>query len=198
MEKLKLSAVEEQIYGLYYNGLSIKEFEQWVYSSSELESLLLPEDYLAIISLNYSSRHIKNDLESIINRYVDYGKFETNKLVCLLNRALIKDENTGPVLRQFYELYCDGYYFLFDLGLGYGLACEVPIKYADTWEELSDEQRRRIIDGFYPHIISDVQRALEWLETGKIVLTGTKNEINHWQFIDNRDPDEKISSIESK
>ena len=47
-----LNVLEERIFDLYYNELSIKNFEQWVYNSSELESLLTSENYLAIISLN--------------------------------------------------------------------------------------------------------------------------------------------------
>ena len=79
-------------------------------------------------------------------------------------------------------MYCDGYYFFNDLGLGYGLACEVPRKYGDSWVELSEKQKSDIINSFYPQIESDIKRALDWIKNKKIILTGTKNEMDRWEF----------------
>ena len=80
--------------------------------------------------------------------------FETAKLIDLLNRSKEKDDDTGEILRSFYDMYCNGYYFLQDIGLGYGLACEVPLNSgANTWEELDEQDRIELVNTFYPRII---------------------------------------------
>lgn len=195
MERTDFSLLEKQIFDLKYNGLRISDFEQWVYNTPDLQTLLVSEDYLSLISLNYKNKHVMSELERILDKYVDYGKFEMAKVDSLLRKALNKDNNIGMILRQFYELYCDGYYFFEDLGLGYGLACEVPLKYANTWEELSEEQKSEIINSFYPQLESDIKRALDWIENRKIVLTGAKDNMNRWEYLDNRTPEEKKSSV---
>lgn len=195
MEKSGLNIFEKQILNLQCEGLSMSDFEQWVYDSSELQALFTPEDYLFLISINYKSKHARVELEKIVDKYINYGKFETLKVINLLNKALNKDEDIGNILRQFYDMYCNGYYFFEDLGLGYGLSCEVPLKYANSWEELSQGQKSDILNGFYPQIESDIKRALDWINNKRIVLTGIKNDLNRWEFIDNRSPDEKKSTV---
>lgn len=37
---MELNAIEEQIFNLLYNNLSIDKFEQWVYKSTDLEELV--------------------------------------------------------------------------------------------------------------------------------------------------------------
>lgn len=39
MKNSALSSVEEKIYDFVYKDLSIKDFEEWLYISNELESL---------------------------------------------------------------------------------------------------------------------------------------------------------------
>ena len=188
MENSALSSVEEKIYDFLYKDLSIKDFEEWVYISNELESYVSSDDYLELISLDFNSRHARYELEKIICKYADYSKFETLRMIDLLNKALINNENTGLVLITFYDLYCDGYHFLDTLGLGYGLCCQVPPNnyMADSWEELSDKDKKELIDGFYPKIIKDIKAVIELIENKEIVLTGTKNYMNRWEYVDNR------------
>jgi len=111
---------------------------------------------------------------------------------------LKRDERLGPILREFYDLYCHGYAFLNDLGLGYGLMIEVPPspKYkAETWEELSDSEKQELLDSFYPQLESDIKRAIEWIENGKLILKGRKDEIGHYEYEDLRTEEERDSTV---
>jgi hypothetical protein len=63
-----------------------------------------------------------------------------------------KTERLPYILMEFYDLYCKGYYFLQDLGLGIGLAVEVPRvnnAIADTWDELTCRATRRTLGQFF-------------------------------------------------
>jgi len=196
LEKIILNAIEDKVFQLHYRGLKISDFENWVYETHELEAFLTPDDYLELISLNYQNKFILNQIEEIISRYIDFGKFETAKMIDLLYRAKENDESTGEILRSFYYMYCDGYYFLQDIGLGFGLACEVPLNPgANSWEELDDEGRIELVNSFYPQIIGHIEKVLKWFEDKKIILTGKKNNLDHWEFIDYRNSEEQKSSM---
>ncbi|MEI6602596.1 MAG: hypothetical protein WCL54_03820 [Clostridia bacterium] len=184
-------------YDLYYGDLEINKFEKWVYESSKLESLISSDQYLELISLNYQSRDIKHQIEKILKNHIDYGYLEKKRIIEQLNKSLQSREALPQILQWFYYMYCHGYYFLFDIGIGYGLTCVVPpSKYkVETWEELNQEEKDQIIESFYPQIESDIYRALSWIKEDKIVLTGTKDDMNRWEFIDNRTDEEKISTI---
>jgi hypothetical protein len=193
-----LNEIETYFYNFLYDNLDIKIFEQWIYNSKDLNTFLNTEDYFNIISLDFSNKHIRYEIEKIIKNYINYGKFETKLLLNLLYKALSNKNELANILRTFYDMYCHGYYFFQDLGLGYGLTCEVPPvnKYnAQTWEELSEIEKDEIINSFYPQIENDLKRAISWLENKKIILTGKKNEMNYWEFIDNRNDEEKKSTV---
>ena len=94
----------------------------------------------------------------------------------------------------FYDLYCKGYNFFDNLGLGYGLAIEVPRvenTTADTWNELTNEQQHNLLDSFYPYLETEIKKVIYWLDNSKVILTGIKDQYNHFEYIDNRTEIEK-------
>lgn len=188
----------EKIYFDLVNGaLGIEEFENWLYINNDLENILSRDDYLGLISLNFRSKHIKYEIEKILVKYIDYSKFEKKRVLSLLYRASESRKDLPDILREFYNMYCHGYYFFEDLGLGYGLTCEVPpSKYSsDNWEELNEKEKNGIISSFFPQIESDIQRAINWIKNDKLILTGTKNELDYWEFEDYRNDEEKKSTV---
>lgn len=189
--------LEKYCYKLFYEDFEISKFENWVYSSKELENTMNTDDYIELISLDFKSQHIKSEIEKVVDKYIDYGKFEKKLILSLLYRAFESRNDLPDILMKFYCMYCDGYHFFEDLGLGYGLTCEVPPnKYrAETWDELNEREKDEIIDSFFPQVTVDIKRAINWIENNKIVLLGTKNELEHWEFLDNRNTEEKKSNI---
>ncbi len=99
---------------------------------------------------------------------------------------------------KFYDLYCKGYNFFQDLGLGIGLAIEVPRvnnMTADNWDELTSEQQKELLDGFSPQLEECIEEVIYWLETKKIILTGEQDEIGHYEYEDYRTVEEKKSKF---
>lgn len=117
----------------------INEFEQWVYITDALEEILGYEDYLNLISLNFLKQSSRYELIKILERHINAGEYETWKLRKLLNLFTSKQGDLPFMLGEFYRLYCDGFYFLDTLGLGYGLAIIVPpLEYSsEYWQELT-------------------------------------------------------------
>ena len=175
----KLTEIEEYCYNLLYNNLSIKIFESWVYGSIELKGLLSDDDYLEIISINYRKEEkSKYETYNILKKYIDLGKIETKRILSLLYKSLKSRNDLPIVLMEIYHLYCNGYYFFNDIGLGYGLHCVVPPNNfkGDSWEKLTEQEKTALINSFFPDIIDDINRAIEWLENKKIILNGIENE----------------------
>jgi hypothetical protein len=65
------------------------------------------------------------------------------------------------------------------LGLGYGLAVEVPYSQADNRDDLSAEQQQELVASFYPRLDVELTKVIDWLNSGKIILTGNKEQYNH-------------------
>src|SRR5580658_1558831 len=116
---------------------SVLAFEEWLYSNKSLEDILTAEDYLALISYGYKGNGVKYGLYKIVEKLIDKGEYEQWKRLRLLHKALQRDSELPQTLMSFYDLYCKGYNFLQNLGLGYGLAVEAPHSGADNWNELT-------------------------------------------------------------
>ena len=171
----------------------ISNFEQWVYETNDLEKALGNEDYLHLISLDFSKRGSKYEIDDILRRYINLGEYETWKLKNHLLAFINKKENPLQVLSKFYALYCDGHYFLDRLGLEYGLSARVPPSQCrvEFWEELSSEEQRELIDFLLPGAMREAQRVLYWLETDKIAITNEQDELGHYLYVDRRTEEER-------
>lgn len=193
---------------IFFNTLngekSVLEFEQWLYVNKQLESILNADDYLDLISYGYKGENVKYDLYRLLEKHIDKGELEKRRIRNLLIKTLTRDKELPELLMTFYDLYCRGYNFLDNLGLGYGLAVEVPYSQADSWYELTEEQQKNLLNSFYPDIENEIQKVISWLDNEKVILTGIKDEYNHFEYIDNRTEAEKqpatfqIASFDNK
>ena len=193
--KMTLPAnIQEIFFETLHGDKSLLEFEEWLYTEKMLESILSPEDYLELISFGYKDDTDKYDLYKLLVKLIDKGEYEKWKLLKLLHQALQKDKDLPQILMAFYDLCCQGYHFLDNLGMGYGLAVEVPLSQADSWDELTVEQQQKLLNSFYPRIEGEMRQIIRWLQMGKVVPTGIRNDFNYYSFIDNRTVEEKRST----
>ncbi len=190
--------IKELFYKTIQGNISLDEFEKWLYEDKNLEKLLRPEDYLDLISLNFKKGGAKYELWSFLKKHIDLGEFETYKMLRLLKEAQQKTERLPYILIEFYNLYCKGYGFFQDLGLGIGLAVEVPRvsnSKAENWDELTEQEQKELLDSFSPELEDGIERVIYWLETKKIILIGEQNEIGDFDYKDLRSQEEKKSKL---
>jgi hypothetical protein len=194
----RLLLINDKMFYLLFGSPSIKDFEIWVYEDENLKDILPDNGYLELIELDYRKDSAKYEIEKILGKYLDYGSYEKRKMIRLLEEALKRTEKLPYILMEFYDLYCHGYTFLDDLGLGYGLMCEVPPSKltADSWDELKEKEKNELLSSFFPNIENDLKRAYDWIISDKIIFTGEKiDDLIHWKYIDNRTEDERKSSM---
>lgn len=189
--------IKDKFYKTLMGNVSLHDFEQWLYTNSELEKYLKLDDYLDLISLNFNKNGAKYELYNLLKSHIDIGDFETYKMFYLLREAKLKNDQLPSILMEFYYMYDKGYYFLQDLGLGMGLSVAVPtssIETIETWEELASEEQKLVLESLSPKLEECIEDVIHWLETKKIVLTGSQNDSSYC-YDDFRTEEEKISKI---
>ena len=185
--------IEQLIFETLNGDKSVLEFESWLYADKQLEKTINSDDYLDLISLGYKSSTAKYDLKILLEKLVDKGDYEMWRIRKLLTKALQRDKELPQLLMNFYDLYCKGYSFFDNLGLGYGLAVEVPYSQADYWDDLTVEQQQKLLASFYPQLDLEIKKVINWLDTGKIKLTGNRDQYNYYfDYTDNRTSEEKL------
>lgn len=194
---IELNEIESKYLDLMGEKISIKEFENWVYESNWLEDELTEDEYTDLISLNYGTPSSIYEVGKILRERFDEGKFKSVKMIDLLNSIIERDGKEGESLTRMYDLYCKGYYFLEDLGLGIGLFVEVPHKYGvEYYHELNERQKNEIVDSVYPTAKELATELKNWILDGDLKLTGDKeSELNRWEYIDNRTDEDKKSRV---
>jgi hypothetical protein len=189
--------IKTYFFSVIKGDVSTEDFEKWVYANNELESILKLDDYLDLISLNYKKGGAKYEVFNLIQKHIDLGEYETYKMLGLLEETKKKNEKLPCYLMEFYDLYCHGYYFLQDMGLGYGLSVVVPPGYfkANTWNKLNDDEQKKLLASFSPGLEIEVQRLIDWISSKKILLTGEQDNYGHYGYEDFRTEEEKKSLI---
>jgi len=183
--------IQIEFFKLLNNEVTAEHFEQWVYRTKELENYFSQADYLEFISLNFKSRYIIHEIKKIVDRYLDYGAFEKRKIDKVLNDLTQKNDDFVKSLIATYDLYCDGYSFLDNIGLGYGLTFANEFYEYKDWMKLSSEEKNKRIEAIYSDVKTEVEKVRSWLDRKKVVLTGEVDEIGHFDYIDNRTAEEK-------
>jgi hypothetical protein len=176
----------------------IDQFEQWLYANKDLEILLNSDDYIELISLSFKKSGAKYELSNLLKKHIDLREFETYKMLGLLKEAQQKTDRLPYILMEFYDLYCKGYNFLEDLGIGFGLAVEVPSvnnTTAESWNELSSRQQKELLESFCPLLDECLKQIIDFLETKKIILTGEQDEMGSYDYEDFRTVIERKSKL---
>ena len=174
MEENTLEVFELTIYKLINRDFSLSEFEQWVYSNSELETILEAQEYLELISLNYKTPSSLYEAEKILKKYINIGKYHTWRVTEVLKKIIDRPSDVHKYIEECYELYCEGFGFLQNLGIGYGLTITVlPSHYKrESWNELNHLEQRQLIDSFYPNVAEEAKKVIGWFDSGKVVIIG--------------------------
>lgn len=185
--------IKQVFFNTLNEEMSIPAFEQWLYAEKGLEQILGPDDYLDLIAHPYKSANAKYGLYQLLEQYISKGEQETMLLDQQLTKALNRDKSLPELLTTFYDKYCKGYYFLQELGINYGLRINVPEGNSnkETWSDLMKEEQNTLIESFYPELEIALIKVISWLDSGKIILTGIRDENDRFDFIDNREATEK-------
>lgn len=174
-----MDPVELVFYQLVSHEIELSTFENWVYSETELEQTVNSNDYLALISINYKAPSALYEAEKVLLKYFSIGKYYEWHVRNILQKIIEKPNNVHQYIEQCYDLYCDGFDFMDNLGFGYGLGIVCP------------DYNSGKVDDYYPQILDEVKKVVGWLDSSKIVITGHSGEYQGIEYDDNRSSKEK-------
>lgn len=179
--------------------ISIADFEQWLYVTPQLEDILCEADYLELLTYNYQNKKFARlEIRPILEKFIEYDKYETQYLLNLLSGIKNKD-NQVNYLCSCYDLYCKGYKFLDNLGIGFGLKILVPHEFgANTWSDLGEVTQQDILDSFYPDAAIEAQKVIDWIKGNKVVPLGEQGPYGELLFKDYRTKEEKSPTTYTK
>lgn len=163
-------------------------FEQWVYATPELETALLPDDYLELISFNYKQRDALRLLGPLLARYVDWGEVQREELLGYLRAIQARSSPDAVVyaLRATYDWYCRGCYFLDEVALSAGLEVDCYRPNDARWAALTEAQQWEYLGHFYPAAQHAAERIIGWLETGQIRFEADPDADWYFNYVDTR------------
>jgi hypothetical protein len=168
--------IQKQFYNIYKGLISVFEFEEWLYNTPEIEDVYGNDFYFNLLDLNYRGKHVKNDLERVIETKIPFGEFEQMRIVLLLEKIIHeKEDDLGEVLEQIYDDYCRGYSFLRYLGLTY--VSEIDNDF---------NRKREILNNIKPKMVTEAKRLLSFFQRGLLKIN-VENE-----YIDFRAEEERI------
>jgi hypothetical protein len=161
----------------YLTGeLPIEGFEQWIYSTPEIESYFGKPAYFEFISFNFQQPDLSNELFKLIGKHIDLAKFRDWQIKRLLKSLLDGTLDAVEVFKKLYDMYRNGYHFLDKVGIQYLLGIdEIPkLSVRHLWDEKEFIRQRKKLDGYLRPLKDEIEILLEALESGQIVLFNEK------------------------
>lgn len=180
--------IQKQFFKIYKGMISISEFEEWLYKTQEIESVYGNDFYFNLLDLDYRKKHIKNELEKLIEMKIPFDEFEQTRIISLLENIIYEKGDIVEILEQLYDDYCSGYSFLGYLGIAYvtGIDSFPKLQQKDEWDKNEFDSKREILNSIKPKIINEAMRLVSFFQKGLIKIM----EVN--EYIDYRKEEEKI------
>lgn len=170
------------LYQLSRRSISLAEFEQWLYQTPELEDVLGQEIYFSFLSRNYLEANALELVVEQVHSLIDLPRFEQERLVTLLQDVQCVSDDYFVQLKEIYESYCEGYFFLRFIALSYITAGDegvISVKREDAQFLVWSARIQR-----------EALRLLGFIERGKLGVTGFQ------EYTDLRKEEDRIEQNE--
>ena len=162
----------------------IKEFENWIYETQSLEEELPAEIYTELISLDYKDMSIRNTITELVSPLLDFGNAHKQQLIELISEILNKTIDPIDGISKLHYDWLDGKGYLFlckNITIAnFGEQGKSILSRTDYKDELSLEEKWRIIELDDPSFIEEVRNIKKELEEGKIKLTGKFKDVRFY------------------
>lgn len=151
--------------------IAISELEQWIYSnSSKLENELQSDNYLNLISFDFTQKAAGSWLRDEIFALIDRNEYYVWSTIKLLNEIIESDIDLVLAIRKLRELYdlTGGEWLPIRLGVGYESAMDhlpVPDEY-DQWNKTALAEKLKEVEEYRDRIVNDAVSFLKTITEG--------------------------------
>ncbi len=170
---LGIEEIKDSFLRFLAGELPFEEFEQWLYSTSEIEDYFGASAYLELISFNFRQTTANYEFSKLIYKYVTPAQFYNWQIKRLLKNLLDGTQDPVDIFENLYDLYGKGYPFFDNIAIQYVLGIdEIPrLAAQNLWDEDEFSRRRKMLDNYLVPLKDEVQMLLKALETGEIKIT---------------------------
>ncbi len=165
----KLSEVSKRTFLRLLEGdLPIKDFERWVYDSSDsIENELGKEAHLDLISFGYKRASSLDELKDMILGYINTMEFKLWRTKKLLSEIVENKIDLVLATRKLRDLYYDGgnTFIPVDLGVGYESELDdvpIPSEYIE-FQSHEVEEKLKKVEWYRNYILRDAKELLDTL-----------------------------------
>ncbi|MEL7333821.1 MAG: hypothetical protein AAFN12_16360, partial [Cyanobacteria bacterium J06560_2] len=109
----------------------------------------------------------------------------TWSIVRVLEQFLSREGDLGVLLEAFYELYCDGFYFLKTLGFEYGFT-SVHRYEPDQWNSITEQEKADRLNPLLTAAMNEAQSILSGLNDGTLQIVDDRESFNGFDVMDDR------------
>ena len=159
---------------------SISEFEQWVYTNSELEKELGTDNYTDLISLNFNDDSIRLNVKEIVDPILNYAELHKTEILELIQELIIKSRKPLDGIRQLNKWAEKGYLFRGSIEWigNFGEQGKwIVYSLSDEMDKESQWNKLQKVDSYF---INDLTMIKEKIETNRIIFTGEREVIKYY------------------
>ena len=164
--------IEETFIIFMAGELSLKDIEQWLYNTPEVEDYLGESAYLELVSFNFRQSAANYEFNKLISGYILQTKYKNWDIKRLLKSLLDGTQDPVLVFNHLYWIYLKDYGFLYNIAITNVLGIdEIPtLKAKNLWNEKEFLLQREKLDEYVDPLKEEIMTILEALETGEIKL----------------------------
>ena len=172
--------IENSFFLYLADELSLPDFEQWIYSTPQIEEYLGGTAYLELVSFDFHQPAASCELTKIITQYVSQAKFIKWHIMRHLQSLLDGTHDPVDAFEKLYDLYSRGYSFLGKIGIEYDLGVyEIPkLTEQHLWNEKEFFRRRKMLDDHVLPLKKEIITLLQALEKGEIAIPAEREYAN--------------------
>lgn len=168
--------IELPLFRYLAGELPLKELEQWIYATPQIEDYWGEPAYLEFISFRFQQPAANYELSKLIYKYIPPGKYHGWQIKRLLKALLDNTQDPVDVFKKLYDFYCAGYWFLNNIGIQYVIGIdEIPtLKAQDLWDANEFARLRKLLNNHLESLKNEVEMVFQALETGEIEIINEK------------------------
>lgn len=165
--------------------IPIKDFEQWIYATPELENYFGEAAYFELASFNFRQPAAQYEFSKLINQHIIPAEFYNWQLKRLLQALLDDTMDPVDVFERLYDLaYSEGYSFLSDIGIEYAIWVDKIPKRAvkHLWDEKEYQRLREPLEKYIIHVKQEIELLLQALDSGDLKIINRDKYLTEYQM----------------
>ena len=148
------------------------EFEKYVNENKSIESRMEQEDYLELISNNYTKKHHRHELRNLLKKYVSESKIETAQIQSMLRKFVAGIGDPAQIIDDLYNMVARHIYVCNLAMQSVNGVDNLPrLSEKQNWNEKEFERTRKWFTDALPKLRGIAKLILESFENGDLIET---------------------------